>query len=371
MSTSVNDHIRAAVERLFSAEQLFLPLNRRFRDMVSPRGESGNPPGIPLLIVLNFSEIKQLIGARVPESLGDEEAQLKLLKSALEGSAVVSISRTAAGASYIARRQFLRDDEDPAARTIFVKPIHPSATDGEISEFFKPYGIVEKIEREAVMDGGEQRFKTGVSVRFTTLGAAAAAAKEHLTYGVLPTVLGNYFVPKITVMMQATHEQNLREQQAKEEVELRRAQLAKAQQTAAAVQQTNAAAAPIGEIKKFLTPGRTLKCTSVPAGVTWGQLKASLGNLSIDHPALKGQIELVRVDGSTAYIIMKSVDAARELVEAFNLTIGDFMTDIRRVCPSLEAVVGDELKNVTRQYPMWSSRKCEARVNANMKRQRE
>jgi hypothetical protein len=366
--------IRAAVERIFSADYLCMPVNRRFRDMVSPENADGSahPPPVPLVIVLNFQSIKEAVDQQAPDSIGNESTRLQLLAEAAEGSSLVKLSRTAAGTRLIARSEFVKADEDPMARTVFVKPVHPLAKDSDIADFFAPYGAVEKIVRELVtVEGGcgEQRHKSGVSIQFATVAAASAVTKAHLTYGALPTALGNYFVPKITVMMQSLHNQNMREQQAKDETELRRAQLVKSQQQQ---QQQKAVAAPVvGEIKKYLTPGRTLKCPSVPANVTWQQIKASLGNLSLDHPNLKGQLELVRVEGSVAYIVLKNPTAAEELLQASNLTVGDFMQEIRRLCPTLAMVTGDEEKNVIRQYPLWVSRRSEARVSANTKRDRE
>lgn len=367
------DAIRATVERIFSAQQLFLPSSSRFREMVSPKGASGSPPVIPLVMVLNFNDVKQSVIASNPESIGDEPKQLALLNDALKSSSVVTVSKSEKGTPLVARQQLLRTDEDPNARTIFVKPIHPSASEKEISDFFAPFGVVEKISREVVVEAGGQHFKTGVSVQFATISAAETVSRStSLTYGVLPNLLGNYFVPKITAMMQATHEQNLKEQRAKAEAELKREELAKAQRTAKAASAPAAAgAAPVEEIKKYLTPGRTLKCSNVPANVTWGQIKAKLGNLALDHPSLKGQIELVRMEGITAYVILKTVAGAQELLETFNTTLGEFMDDIRRICPALALVAGEEQSNVMRQYPMWASKKFETRVNTNVKRQRE
>ena len=366
----VRTQVKDTVEQLFSAAHLFHPHHRRFRESVSPKGATGTPPSIPLINVLNVHEVKQTIVAADPESLGDDKRQLDILFEALSGSSIVSVSRTAAGTAVVARKEFLRDEEDPVARTVFVKPIHGSATDKEIRDFFASYGTIEKIDRQVFVEAGEQRFKTGVSIQFSNVKAAETVAAAHLSYGVLPSVLGNYFVPKITAMMQAAHDQNTREHQLKEEAEQRRAQLAKASTPAAS---TSAAAAAVSEIKKFLTPGRTLRCVNVPANTTWSVIKANLGNLSLDHPNLKGKIELVRVEDSTctAFIIMKTPEAARDLLNAFNFTVGDFILDIRRVCPNLALISGDDEKNVMRQYPLWASRKCEARVVENAKRQRE
>ena len=84
-------------------------------------------------------------------------------------------------------------------------------------------------------------------------------------------------------------------------------------------------------------------------------------------------LKLVKVDEarSVAYFIMKSSEAANDLITAFNLSLGDHTMAMRTICPNLSLVTDIEERSVIRQYPMWVAKKSVAKVAVNHKRARE
>ena len=87
-------------------------------------------------------------------------------------------------------------------RTVMVRPIHPTATEGEISEFFSKYGEVKRTQRHEFTDyrSGEAqtRRKPSVFVIFATVEAADKCIAETPKYAEVKGI-GSHFVPTLQV----------------------------------------------------------------------------------------------------------------------------------------------------------------------------
>lgn len=393
-----------ALASLFSAKYLYDPAHDLLRMIVSPadHAEMKEPPLIPLKNLLYHAEIAAVVAALVPQD-ADEGKKLEALEEAASSTAGIHVTKIkregeSDAVAMVRRGAFLRPEEDPALRSVFVRPVHPDATAEEISSFFSSFGPVEDVT---------QRTKSGAVMAaaavivFASVDAAracvAASANKSLTYGALPTPLGQHFIPKLTAKMIGDHLQQVAEQARVAEqkqlhsniVEARRELDAAASEkrTEASLSEAATSSSPF-EVKRVLAAGKTLKCENLPDGVTWQEIKANLGNLSLSQPVLKGAVSLVHIlekggggrgSGSssslfptrTAIVVFKTSAAVEQLITMYSLASFEYMDVIRKICPKLGRLTDQQETWVRAQYPNWMEKQTESKVKHHRKRARD
>lgn len=361
-----------ALEVLFSAKYLFDPAHSLLRVVFSPDSSGEElPPLVPLRNLLLHSEIAAAVNAAIADS-DDEDVKLALLKDA--ASRATSVELVSSGSSadanqrdLIRRKAFLRPEEDPALRSVFVRPVHPDATTAEIASFFGAFGAVEDVTQRVGLKGSGSVLSASAVVVFTTVegarACAEASAKKSLSYGSTTVPLAMHFIPKLVAKMLRDHQETVAEQVRVAEQKQLHANIVEARKDLSDV---SAAPSASFEWKRQLPVGRTLKCDNLPAHVSWEQIKANIGNLSLSQPVLKGALSLVRiVEGGnaspfaarTALLVFKSPEAVEHLVATYSLATIDYIEKIRALCPTLSRLTPAEESWVRSQYSSWTDGK--------------
>jgi RNA recognition motif-containing protein len=387
-NTMVHQIVVDALETLFSAKYLFDPAHSLLRVVVSPpvddtaASSAALPPLIPLKNLLLHAEIATAIASVVPANGEDDAAKVTILQdAATKASHVVLVEDAANKQLMVRRRAFLRADEDPALRSVFVRPIHPEATSAEVIAFFSPFGAVEEITQRVGQKGaGSVLSASAVLVFSTEEGARAcanASASKKLSYGASSTPLAQYFIPKITAKLLNDHLESVVEQVRVAEQKQLHANIIEARKDLAAATSagsssgtdatTSLSSSPSSsnpfEVKRYLAAGRTLKCDNLPEGTTWQEIKAHFGNLSLSQPVLKGAMTLVKIVEAnaspvlttrTALLVFKSPAAVEHLVATYSLATMEYMNKIRALCPTLARLSAEEEAWVRAQYPVWT-----------------
>ena len=244
--------LRDKIEHIFSAEYLFD--HEIFRKMASPKGgpEHDSPPLVPLSTIARFSSIQEALQMGELTNEGIDK-----IVSALQGSPIVSAVHDERAGWCVRRTRWLRDDEDPARRMVYARPIHPNASNEEIENFFQKFGVIQKIDRsKAPPDDKCMHFAV---LRFATEESAEACVKSNVSYGTLDSPLGQHFVPKLHVMLYSEFKERDAQKAAVREQDELRKNMERAQEVITG--------APF-RYRKALGRGRTLKITGVPPGVS-------------------------------------------------------------------------------------------------------
>ncbi|CUG24941.1 RNA-binding protein, putative [Bodo saltans] len=388
--TMAAQNVVEALEKLFSPKYLYDPAHSLLRVIVSPPttdNESGAadvvPPLIPLKNLLLHAEISTAVASALLSSTNgdDESARLNVLSdAAAKAGSVVLVAGGEQQQPMIRRRAFLLSSEDPALRSVFVRPIHPEASTGEVISFFSHFGAIEEVTQrgENQKGSGSVLSASAVLVFETEDGARAcvdASTSKKLSYGTLPTPLAQRFVPKLTAKLLNDHLESVAEQSRVAEQKQLHANIIEARKELATTTSssstsgggaaTSSTSNPF-EVKRYLPAGRTLKCMNLPENVSWQEIKAHFGNLSLSQPVLKGAMTLVKiVDASsttsssvfktrTALLVFKSAAAVEHLVATYSLATMEYMDKIRALCPTLAHLTAEEETWVRAQYPAWT-----------------
>lgn len=362
--------VKSTVENYFSPKYLFDPAHDLFRAIVSPEAHDTmeHPPWLSVATLLSYRDIADALAA-----LPRVDDRIKAIVEALRDSADVELHEDVKGWN-IRRKHFLRDDEDPALRSVFVRPVHPDSTDEEILHYFAPFGAIEEVNRKRTF-GESDRLRASVVVLFVQQKDAEACASSTHSFGVLPVALGQRFVPKLSVMMLRAHEDHVREQNRSAEQKQLQANIVEAQRTLAAAKDGST----LFEAKKFLAPGRTMKVAGVARSTTWQEIKAKLGNLTLSRPALKGAVTLVTIEEAgvsplfperTAFVVVKTEAALEELQATYALADGAFMEEIKRICPNLTILSEQEDTWARKRFALWTEKRVAIKVDQNRKRDR-
>jgi RNA recognition motif-containing protein len=374
-----------ALETLFSAKYLFDPAHSLLRVMVSPpvdetaASSAALPPLIPLKNLLLHAEIATAIASVVPANSDDDAAKLTILQdAATKTSHVVLVEDAANKQLMVRRRAFLRADEDPALRSVFVRPIHPEATSAEVIAFFSPFGEIEEVTQRVGQKGAGSVLSASAVIVFSTeegaRACANASASKKLSYGASSTPLAQYFIPKISAKLLNDHLESVVEQVRVAEQKQLHANIIEARKdlaaatagsssgTDATTSLSSSSSNPF-EVKRYLAAGRVLKCDNLPEGTTWQEIKAHFGNLSLSQPVLKGAMTLVKIVEAntspvlttrTALLVFKSPAAVEHLVATYSLATMEYMNKIRALCPTLARLSAEEEAWVRAQYPVWT-----------------
>ena len=345
--------LRQAVEEAFSDEFLFEPANKVWRDMVTDHS-TGAPKSIDPQMLLSFPSIVQFCSG-TPTSMSEQ------ILAAVKDSPIAE-----AGEKLIRRRSMLKPEDNPEKRTVFVKPIHADATDDDVMTFFAQCGTVTRVSRRHVPAGHTSKAHTLFFVTFKTVDEARTCCENPPQYTVPTCPLSALWIPTVTAVFRAEYES------------LSATMAVRASERQ--IRDTIARGGPPAgvETKQFLKPNHTVTVHDVPSGVTWSQLKAKLGNLSLNYPSLRGKIGLVRIVGDgRAFVICKTEEAAQALLVTFQQQVipgsdaGRFIDELKKIAPRMNLCQGDEEAIVMKNYAEWVTPKVQHAQAQNQKRTRE
>jgi hypothetical protein len=411
----------ASIEKIFSAKYLFNAAHDLLRSIVSPEEHHHDdaPPLVPLKNLLLYSDIATAVTSVLPDGIAasDEEKYQCLLSAAesmRDGGVIVLVKEGDSGVVMVRRRAFLTPEEDPALRSVVVRPVHSDATAEDIKSFFAAFGAIEDVtclrNHKVSLDAASKPAVTA-TVTFASVEAAnacaTAAAEKQLSYGRLPTLLGQHFVPKLTVMMQQSYLEHIAEHTRASEQKQLHANIIEARKALAAASSAKQSgstpanhehasqkgkeepsstnhsvggSANIFQVKKYLVANRAIKCEGLADHVSWQEIKAHIGNLSLSQPILKGAVSLVRIlekdecpslfPTRTAIIIVKTPVAMEHLVTMYSMATIEYLDTLRRLCPTMGHLTQQEDAWVRGQYPSWTEKRVESKAQTNRKRDR-
>eukprot|EP00331_Platyophrya_macrostoma_P003802 CAMPEP_0176409302 /NCGR_PEP_ID=MMETSP0127-20121128/2426_1 /TAXON_ID=938130 /ORGANISM="Platyophrya macrostoma, Strain WH" /LENGTH=345 /DNA_ID=CAMNT_0017788673 /DNA_START=293 /DNA_END=1327 /DNA_ORIENTATION=+ len=340
MSTRVAD----VVEMYFSPMYLFAPENAIFREGISPKQGGAAPP---MFAIENLIDDRNVVSACTAENVptDDKHAMISYIASELQNSKVVEVVMSPKGRMCLRRRSFLTEDEDPTPRCVVLRPVHADASSSSISSYAKQYGDVIGVFRRASV-------RDGVIILFSKVSEAEACAAAKHSYGELPVACGQHFVPRLyasTLKAFYDHKAHAAkialEQQLQKNIVTAQCEIAASTATSTTPATTTTQADNVASFA-----GRLVQAKGIADSTTWQAVKAKLGNLACNEPKLRYAIANVHIveEGEgcdvsqprTAFILMKSEDTARILVETFAKLEGGFVEGVKAICPSLQLPEG-------------------------------
>eukprot|EP00760_Papus_ankaliazontas_P017608 PhM_4_TR17342/c0_g1_i1/m.41195 len=265
------------------------------------------------------------------------------------------------GAERLRRAAPLDLSKDPAARTVFVRPIPSEAKDDEIAAFFGSFGAVVKVVRRTFTHfdasaGQRQRNRPSAFVEFDTPESAKRCIDAKPSYGRLGN-LADHFVPKLVVEMKGTHMQQEADKAELEYHRNRRAQM----------QQQGAEGAASKVVTKFVPEGSILKAR-LGDGVTWRDVKTLLGGLAKDICT----IVYVKEDPRTkaTYVFMKSTEGTRRTLDKYHASVGSDAVLAKKIL-ALEVATGGEEVQVRTAYLQGGNEQAKKKHAKNLAQKRD